>query len=248
MEQHSCLTLRRRLRCHVQGRRRRARRVHPVRRQRLHAPDRRLRSVHGLPRRRGRVLRLDDDPIRHLAVRVLVARARHEDQPRAARSRRRRGWSTPPASIPGPCTRSSPPTRAASTRSRTRPTRLEPQTSNRRRASSPPTWRTRRTRSSGRPAASRRSSRHSSWSMTCASSPPKTARSLPSPKRTSSGGGPSTLVSLHYSNGQVSHYSLIFLIDSAILLIVHIPLLDRAERSRKEFLVGGTAPPWYGPA
>ena len=38
----------------------------------------------------------------------------------------------------------------------------------------------------------------------------------------------------------MSHYSLIFLIGSAILLIVHIPLLDRAERSRKEFLVGGT--------
>jgi hypothetical protein len=62
------------------------------------------------------------------------------------------------------------------------------------------------------------------------------------------GGGPNTLVTLHYSNGQVWHYSLIFLIGSAILLIVHIPLLDRAERSRKEFLVGGTAPPWYGPA
>jgi hypothetical protein len=55
-------------------------------------------------------------------------------------------------------------------------------------------------------------------------------------------------VTLHYSNGQVWHYSLIFLIGSALLLIVHIPLLDRAERSRKEFLVGGTAPPWYGPA
>jgi hypothetical protein len=55
-------------------------------------------------------------------------------------------------------------------------------------------------------------------------------------------------VTLHYSSGQVWHYSLLFLIGSAILLIVHIPLLDRAERSRKEFLVGGTAPPWYGPA
>jgi hypothetical protein len=62
------------------------------------------------------------------------------------------------------------------------------------------------------------------------------------------GGGPSTIVTLHYAGGQVWHYSLMFLIGSAVLLLVHIPLLDRAERTRKEFLVGGTAPPWYGPA
>ena len=62
------------------------------------------------------------------------------------------------------------------------------------------------------------------------------------------GGGPSTIVSLHYKGGQVWHYSLMFLIGSAVLLIVHIPFLDRAERTRREFLVGGTAPPWYGPA
>ena len=40
---------------------------------------------------RGRVLRLDDDPVRHLAVRVLVPRARDEDQPRSPRPRARMG-------------------------------------------------------------------------------------------------------------------------------------------------------------
>jgi hypothetical protein len=63
-----------------------------------------------------------------------------------------------------------------------------------------------------------------------------------------SGGGPNTTVTLHYSTGQVWHYSVIFLLVSLGLLILHIPLLDRAERTRKDFLVGGTAPPWYGPA
>ena len=62
------------------------------------------------------------------------------------------------------------------------------------------------------------------------------------------GGGPSTIVTLHFDGGQVWHYSLMFLIGSIVLLVVHIPLLDRAERTRKEFLVGGSAPPWYGPA
>src|SRR3954453_16678198 len=62
------------------------------------------------------------------------------------------------------------------------------------------------------------------------------------------GGGPNTIVTLHYSSGQVWHYSLLFLVGSLILLIVHIPLLDRAERSPKEFLVGGAAPPSCGPA
>jgi hypothetical protein len=62
------------------------------------------------------------------------------------------------------------------------------------------------------------------------------------------GGGPATFVTLHYDGGQVWHYSVMFLIGSLVLLLVHIPLLDRAERTRKEFLVGGSAPPWYGPA
>jgi hypothetical protein len=39
-----------------------------------------------------------------------------------------------------------------------------------------------------------------------------------------------------------------FLIGSAIGLAVHLPLLDRTERQRREILTGGTAPPWYGPA
>jgi hypothetical protein len=39
-----------------------------------------------------------------------------------------------------------------------------------------------------------------------------------------------------------------FLIGSTILFAIHLPLLDRAERRRKEILTGGTAPPWYGPA
>ena len=43
-----------------------------------------------------------------------------EDQPRAARPRRQRGWSMPPGSIPVPSTTSSPPTRAGNTPSRTR--------------------------------------------------------------------------------------------------------------------------------
>jgi hypothetical protein len=62
------------------------------------------------------------------------------------------------------------------------------------------------------------------------------------------GGGPSTNVTLHYTTGQVWHYSAMFLAASLLLLILHIPALDRAERTRKGFLVGGAAPPWYGPA
>jgi hypothetical protein len=62
------------------------------------------------------------------------------------------------------------------------------------------------------------------------------------------GGGPSTIVTLHFSQGQVWHYSVIFLAGAVLLLAIHIPLLDRAERTRREFLVGGSAPPWYGPA
>jgi hypothetical protein len=61
-------------------------------------------------------------------------------------------------------------------------------------------------------------------------------------------GGPSTTVTLHFSSGQVWHYSVMFLAVSLLLLILHIPALDRAERTRREFLIGGAAPPWYGPA
>jgi hypothetical protein len=74
------------------------------------------------------------------------------------------------------------------------------------------------------------------------------------------GGGPSTTVTLHYDDQKflscgicgsftnTARYSWMFLIASVILLVLHIPALDRAERTRKEFLVGGSAPPWYGPA
>jgi hypothetical protein len=43
-------------------------------------------------------------------------------------------------------------------------------------------------------------------------------------------------------------YSFVFLLASIIGFAIHVPLLDRAEKSRKEILTGGVAPPWYGPA
>jgi hypothetical protein len=61
-------------------------------------------------------------------------------------------------------------------------------------------------------------------------------------------GGPLVTVSLFHSSGSVPRYSFMFLIGSVILFIVHLPLLDAAERKRREFLTGGTAPAWYGPA
>jgi hypothetical protein len=39
-----------------------------------------------------------------------------------------------------------------------------------------------------------------------------------------------------------------FLGGSILLFLIHLPLLDRAEKSRKEILTGGQAAPWYGPA
>ncbi len=61
------------------------------------------------------------------------------------------------------------------------------------------------------------------------------------------GGGPQTTVSMYYDGGSVARYSWMFLIGSTLLFIVHVPLLDRAERKRKQFLTGGAAPAWYGP-
>jgi len=61
-------------------------------------------------------------------------------------------------------------------------------------------------------------------------------------------GGPLWTVSLYHDEGSVPKYSYMFLVGSLILFAVHLPLLDRAERKRKDFLTGGTAPPWYGPA
>jgi hypothetical protein len=62
------------------------------------------------------------------------------------------------------------------------------------------------------------------------------------------GGGPSTTLAMSFDEGNVKAYGWMFLIASVILFIVHVPPLDRAERSRREFLTGGTATPWYGPA
>jgi hypothetical protein len=62
------------------------------------------------------------------------------------------------------------------------------------------------------------------------------------------GGGPLWTVSLYNDPGSIPRYSLMFLGGSIILFFIHVPLLDRAEKRRKEFLTGGSAPAWYGPA
>jgi hypothetical protein len=62
------------------------------------------------------------------------------------------------------------------------------------------------------------------------------------------GGGPLWTVSLYFDPGSVPRYSIMFLAGSLILFLIHLPLLDRAEKKRKEFLTGGGAPAWYGPA
>jgi hypothetical protein len=61
-------------------------------------------------------------------------------------------------------------------------------------------------------------------------------------------GGPETVLSMYHSSGSVPRYSAMFLAGSILLFVIHLPLLNRAERSRKAFLTGGTSPPWYGPA
>lgn len=62
------------------------------------------------------------------------------------------------------------------------------------------------------------------------------------------GGGPQTTISLYHDSGSVPRYSYMFLAGSVVLFVLHLPLLDRAERKRKTFLTGGSATPWYGPA
>ena len=62
------------------------------------------------------------------------------------------------------------------------------------------------------------------------------------------GGGPVTTLTMYHDSGSVPRYSLMFLIGSIVLFLLLIPLLDRAEKKRKEFLTGGSAPAWYGPA
>jgi hypothetical protein len=62
------------------------------------------------------------------------------------------------------------------------------------------------------------------------------------------GGGPLWTVSLYHDSGSVPRYSYMFLAGSILIFAIFLPLLDRAEKKRKEFLVGGSAPAWYGPA
>ena len=62
------------------------------------------------------------------------------------------------------------------------------------------------------------------------------------------GGGPLWTVSLYHNSGSVPRYSYMFLAGSILIFGLHLPLLDRAEKRRKEFLTGGGAPAWYGPA
>ena len=61
-------------------------------------------------------------------------------------------------------------------------------------------------------------------------------------------GGPETVLTMYHNSGSVPRYSMMFLAGSILLFVIHLPMLDRAERSRKAFLTGGSAPPWYGPA
>jgi hypothetical protein len=61
-------------------------------------------------------------------------------------------------------------------------------------------------------------------------------------------GGPQVVLSMYHDRGDVARYSYMFLAGSILLFGAHLPLLDRAERKRKDFLTGGTAPAWYGPA
>jgi hypothetical protein len=61
-------------------------------------------------------------------------------------------------------------------------------------------------------------------------------------------GGPLVTVSMYHDSGSVPRYSYMFLAGSIVLFAIHLPLLDAAERKRREFLTGGAAPAWYGPA
>jgi len=62
------------------------------------------------------------------------------------------------------------------------------------------------------------------------------------------GGGPLWTVSLYFDTGSVPRYSYMSLGGSIVAFVVFLPLLDRAEKKRKDFLTGGGAPAWYGPA
>jgi hypothetical protein len=61
-------------------------------------------------------------------------------------------------------------------------------------------------------------------------------------------GGPEVLVVAHKDPGFVALPSFLFLGVSLLGLLAHLPLLDIAERRRKEILTGGEQKPWLGPA
>ncbi len=63
-----------------------------------------------------------------------------------------------------------------------------------------------------------------------------------------SGGGPLVTVALYHDSGAVPRYSYMFMAAALLIFLAHLPLLDRAEKKRKAFLIGGSAPAWYGPA
>lgn len=62
------------------------------------------------------------------------------------------------------------------------------------------------------------------------------------------GGGPEVEFVAVFDGGDVPKFSYGFLLVSLLGFVLHLPLLDRAERKRKAVLTGGTAPPWRGPA
>jgi hypothetical protein len=63
-----------------------------------------------------------------------------------------------------------------------------------------------------------------------------------------SSGGPAITLYAFHDSGNVPVWSWLFFFGSVIGFLIHLPFLDRAEKSRKAILTGGTAPAWYGPA
>jgi hypothetical protein len=63
-----------------------------------------------------------------------------------------------------------------------------------------------------------------------------------------SGGGPEVEVFAYKDPGNEALPSYLFLAASVIGFVAHLPLLDRAERKRKDILTGGQQSPWRGPA
>jgi hypothetical protein len=61
-------------------------------------------------------------------------------------------------------------------------------------------------------------------------------------------GGLQVTMFAYRDKGNVPKYSIAFLVASILGFALHLPFLDRAERTRKQVLTGGTAPAWFGPA